>query len=1012
MTYPAQGKLSIFEGNRSCERAAVRVPTIVARVGLVVLIGLPSLAAVQHATAGGASESRLEQAERLIAAKDYNQAILLLSALVDEKPEFLDQAQALLTEVFEIKREYRDTLDQLVETLTVAEDPASALQLIDRLQEIDPNPNDEVTAQLAEARDRVAVLFLREALAATMDAAAAELAAGNPVGAIGHYVTGYTLFRDEFDGSQYGNLVAASVDSSTDRLLGASSQITAVEEAVAVEAAEIRAQVASGQQPSIDDARRVLLPSADGAIRAVAASQTLTDLNAQLREGGQIASNDSFLVGAGIITLGRPDRKPEGLAYAIETLWESYLASVLEPLTTPGAALLGIGVSSYRAANYAAAIDTLQQADRLYAPALDLSALRGIGVGDASSFGQPWAVASSRRLLPDQLTLQAGAREAEAYQVLARAQLSSAVAGGALTSREDVDQAVSRLLQELRGADAHAARWRDALASYRALTDLPPVATTLVPTAQLVIEQLETVVAAGGTTATAFALPLVEEEVGAVAAALQRLRSRVETAAEQLEGLPGVTPDVPPRRFPDAAITALAAAIADAEDTMTQAAGVGVVWGAAAFAGAQTPALIAALDLAARTESDAEQLRIDADGLLTEAEEFAFQALRFRREGERLVERAEQEIGRRAFAAARDSIRDATDALLESLAFQEDNEVRVLLDERLSALAAQMNDAENRAVVVQVRELINQGRDLYNQAQFTEAAGVLVSAQDRWSDTNSDENPEINNWLNIVRSALAVRSGRELLPDDPLFTPMTQNLSFAVQNFDSGISLIEANRSRDAIDAFTRAESFLDRIRLTFPYNSEARVLSLRITQVTDPEGFASRLGSLFREAIALDDQQEAYAQLKTIEELQPGYPGLANAILELEYALQIRVRPPDPALLARSNQLLEEATGIRDRGDRAAFDTALARLNEALRLNPNNADAVALKDELQTFTGGGVRTVLSSDALELFHRAEQLFVDRRFLEARRITQQLLRDGRNAGYRPLLDLEERIDRNL
>ena len=55
---------------------------------------------------------------------------------------------------------------------------------------------------------------------------------------------------------------------------------------------------------------------------------------------------------------------------------------------------------------------------------------------------------------------------------------------------------------------------------------------------------------------------------------------------------------------------------------------------------------------------------------------------------------------------------------------------------------------------------------------------------------------------------------------------------------------------------------------------------------------------------------------------------------------------------------------------------------------------------------------VLSSDTLELFRRAEQLFVERRLLEARRIVQQLLQDEANAGYRPLQDLKERIDRNL
>jgi tetratricopeptide (TPR) repeat protein len=241
---------------------------------------------------------------------------------------------------------------------------------------------------------------------------------------------------------------------------------------------------------------------------------------------------------------------------------------------------------------------------------------------------------------------------------------------------------------------------------------------------------------------------------------------------------------------------------------------------------------------------------------------------------------------------------------------------------------------------------------------------------------------------------------------------MAQNLSFAAQNFSAAVDLLEANRSRDALDSFRQAESFLDKVRLTFPYNSEARVLSLRISQVTDPEGFGARLRSLFNEAQDLEDRQEAYAQLRTIAELQPAYPGLAAAILELEYELQIKVRPPDPALVGQSNELLALAQRTVAGGDRTAFEGALAQLDEALRLNPANRVAVALKDQLQGVTGGGVQSVLSSASLELFREAERLFVDRNYIAAFRIVQGLVADERNSGYRPLFDLQERINRNL
>ena len=251
--------------DRSCEPAVVTVLSIITRVwrSLVVVMLLVG--------AGGTSESRLEQAQALIEAKEYNQAILLLSSLVDEKPEFLDRAQALIDDVFQIKEEYSNTLDELVETLTVAEDPALALQLIDRLEEIDPNPNDEVSAQLAQARERVSVLFLREALAATMDAAAVELAASNYAGAITLFIDGYTVFEQRFDGSQYGNLVVAAVARSTERLIAAANETTELQQQVADVALAIQDEVAEGRVPSVDQARLLMLPTADSATRSVAA---------------------------------------------------------------------------------------------------------------------------------------------------------------------------------------------------------------------------------------------------------------------------------------------------------------------------------------------------------------------------------------------------------------------------------------------------------------------------------------------------------------------------------------------------------------------------------------------------------------------------------------------------------------------------------------------------------------------------------------------------------------------
>ena len=80
----------------------------------------------------------------------------------------------------------------------------------------------------------------------------------------------------------------------------------------------------------------------------------------------------------------------------------------------------------------------------------------------------------------------------------------------------------------------------------------------------------------------------------------------------------------------------------------------------------------------------------------------------------------------------------------------------------------------------------------------------------------------------------------------------------------------------------------------------------------------------------------------------------------------------------------------------------------QAIRLNPDNRDAVALKDQLLIATGGEREDVLSSDDQRLLREAEAKYLAGRCFEALASIEQLLRKSSNQRNQEILDLAKRV----
>ncbi|MFP3042589.1 hypothetical protein LQZ19_12305 [Treponema primitia] len=387
------------------------------------------------------------------------------------------------------------------------------------------------------------------------------------------------------------------------------------------------------------------------------------------------------------------------------------------------------------------------------------------------------------------------------------------------------------------------------------------------------------------------------------------------------------------------------------------------------------------------------------------------QAEAFRLDGDRLYQEARTALGRSNFDAAREQVLRSGEQYDASLAIQESTELRRTRDTNLIALGTEITRLENEAIIKEVRGLVNTARDTYFDGNFDRAEDYLVQARTRWRRTNVEDDPEVSYWLTVVRGAMSLRAGRNIPVTAPLYAEMSQLLSDAKKNYDDGIRLINENRRPEGIAKFVDARRKTREVRLMFPVNQEASLLELRMDQVTDPSAFTASFQRRLTEAVSGTKRGsvESFADLQNLAEINPTYPGIRNMVAQAEIDMGYRPAPPDVRSLARSTELTTAARSIIDRNARTQFPIALEQLNQALVLNPSNSQAMALKDRIQAELGGGGSVILSSTVEREYQRAVQALQQGNTLAAMTIVQQLLQDPRNRNSTRIQDLQRRIE---
>ena len=380
-------------------------------------------------------------------------------------------------------------------------------------------------------------------------------------------------------------------------------------------------------------------------------------------------------------------------------------------------------------------------------------------------------------------------------------------------------------------------------------------------------------------------------------------------------------------------------------------------------------------------------------------------------EAESLYQRSQSALAEDRFDEARELLSRARARYSDALFLEDNEELRAGSDRRLVALDASISDQQQRVIVVQTRELKTRARTAYYAADFESASRDLARARDLWAVTNGDsEDQEITDLLAMINTALSMRTGRYIPVTAPLYPEMSQILSQANQLYGEGEALLGQGRRQEARTALSRAQEQLRKVQLVYPLHQEASLLSLRIERLLDPKAFERSFARRVEAAKANTNRQEAYAVLTDLREINPAYQGLSELILNIEYETGIRRRPIDRTTRSAAASRLAQAERVYTsaKGNSAELDKAVALLNEAISLNPDDSAATSLKDKIQIEAGARATSILSAADEAAYLVAIQELNKNNVITANAMVEQLMRKGDNSRNKKLQLLQKRI----
>jgi hypothetical protein len=972
-----------------------------ALVSLIILMGAADSWAL------GRREDPLVQADRLIADQKYDEAILYLSEFIKLYPDRFDQAQAKLRKITRIRTAYNEKALALLETMV--KEPTNEekkIAMIRELENFEKNPSPAVRDFIAKTKDLALFTYNRAMFEEIMEEGRFLIDSRRFAEAARTYQRGFELYRPEFIDEGYDPAFVSGIfgqeQAVIDAIAVSESLGSTMESAFAQLVATMESRDAIAFSPARTAAEAAAVALADQRRIIVSAGRTLEAAFAELAAADPKLTDSSYLPFAYRLILGRrTESELEGVAGTIDAQWTIAMGSAQNSLETLIRNAMDTADTAFAAREWLPAQESYAEASQWIAQSLPVLALWSLyGPQELDEYSTPLGQAVLASKGSDYLRLLHLAETAADQSALAALHLEMdttaerlAVTGtGGLGPTGGLSE-----LQAFRASFIQAAADIEVLRSAsgdRAETLLGWSASGFAQESSLSIQGIHDGNLANTldkarqyeTTAVAKAASF---ELGLIATEAEAANRQLSMGRNYLEGIPSDDPTLPDAvfRFPSRSMAELAGA---------EAALVRIAADLQAYLAKyqSEPAYISAAAAVLEWLERGNTLRTATAAGLAESRTLAVRAREqkqladsSRLEAERRIAEASAALRSNNFGTARERIERARERYLASLSFEQDPDLRRSSDTLLAEIAAAILKAENDLVVADTRRLLTDGRNFYLQGVFDRAESTLLQARARWSTTNVTPEVEVEYWLRLVQTALTVKTGRDIPSTAPLFPEMSQLLSLAQKYYDDGANLLNRGDKTSALRSFAQARQKISEVKVIFPLNQTARVLELRIDQLSDAGEFNRKFARLFEEARAKinagEDLTTAYSDLKDLEAINSRYPGLQTLIAQAEIRLGFRQPPPDPRAIAEARSLTEAARRIFDSGDVARFSFARTQVERAILLDPNNTAASQLKDRIATYIGGDTTIVLNSSAETLYNEAVAFFTGGNYIGAR-----------------------------
>ena len=427
-----------------------------------------------------------------------------------------------------------------------------------------------------------------------------------------------------------------------------------------------------------------------------------------------------------------------------------------------------------------------------------------------------------------------------------------------------------------------------------------------------------------------------------------------------------------------------------------------------------------------RTISELQKLNSRLDSLQDKSEQKFIKASIAEKEISSELNSAEKNIGGDLESSLKNIVRAQN--LFSQIYDELNNDADILksVRDRIDSIRDRTVKTQTPVFLSNMRSLKNSARLAYYAGNFEKAVDFLFEADTQrnlWSKLVGSEietDRELERLKDFTNTAIAIKEGREIKSYDPKAPEMLKNLSEAKAGFEKAEYLISVGNEKEAGEILTEAKKRINQIKIYYPRNRDAGILSLKIDRLADPgrfsEVFKAKADTLVKTDYSANDTaaRQSYSDLMDLQEINPEYPGLAETVVRAEIEMNLRPRPVSKKSAEKAELLLIEAeTLLKQAGrDEIKLEAARDKAEEAQSLNSESKKAARILDEIALRTGSDSAVTLSAKDEDMYQAALKDLRNGNIIEASIKVSALLENNGNLQSAKVIRLKKRIEAQI